>query len=347
MTELILKSERFRAEREKDWRALESLLYKVETGGARALTDEEMIALPVLYRSALSSLSVARAISLDKSVTEYLEGLSTRAYFFVYGTRSTLMERIAQFFAVDWPSAVRAMWRETLASTFVTFIAAAVAFWLVVQDPDWFFSFVQEGMAQGRDPSASTESLRATLFDENAGAGDGLSIFATFLFTHNAGIAIFAMALGFAFCFPTALLLAYNGCVLGAFFALFWSRGLGVELGGWLLIHGVTELFAVILAGAAGFRIGWTLAFPGEETRLAAAARAGKEAGAVMAGVIVMLFCAALLEGFGRQLITSTTVRYTIAGATALLWAAYFYLPRSSRVGGARAGAAPGGGARG
>ena len=37
-----------------------------------------------------------------------------------------------------------------------------------------------------------------------------------------------------------------------------------MELGGWLIIHGSTEIFAIVLAGAAGFRIGWSVVFPGE-----------------------------------------------------------------------------------
>jgi len=41
-----------------------------------------------------------------------------------------------------------------------------------------------------------------------------------------------------------------------------------------------------------------------------------------------MMFIAALLEGFGRQLINSDAVRYTIAGLSAVLWGAYFYLPK-------------------
>jgi hypothetical protein len=47
-----------------------------------------------------------------------------------------------------------------------------------------------------------------------------------------------------------------------------------------------------------------------------------------MVGVVLMLFLAGLLEGVGRQLIVSTPIRYSIAGATALLWAAYLFLPR-------------------
>ena len=78
------------------------------------------------------------------------------------------------------------------------------------------------------------------------------------------------------------------------------EHGLGVALGGWLFIHGVTELFAITLAGAAGFRIGWALAFPGEQSRIdALTRRRAGIAATVMVGVVVMLVVAGLLEGFG------------------------------------------------
>lgn len=322
----ILKSQRFRHAREQDWRRLERLMDKAETGSFARLTDEEVLAVPVLYRSTLSALSVARDTSLDRDLIEYLESMSARAYFFVYGSRATLRGRLAGFFAADWAREVRSLWRETLVSAAMMVLGALVAAWLVSHDPEWFYAFVPSGMAGGRDPGASTETLRATL----AGVSDagGLSTFATFLFTHNAQVALLAFALGFAFCLPSALLVLYNGATLGAFFTLFASRGLGVEAGGWLMIHGVTELFAVTLAGAAGMRVGWSVTFPGERHRLDAAAEAGRSAATVMGGVVVMLFVAGLLEGFGRQLIADTGARYGVGVITAVLWATYFYAPR-------------------
>lgn len=326
MAELQLKSHRFRQEREADWRRLDSLLRRVEQGSAASLSYEEMVALPGLYRQALSSLSVARAISLDRSVVDYLEGLCTRAYFFVYGPRSTLIERIAGFFARAWPRAVRALWRETLASALLMIAGAAAGWLLSAHDSDWFFAFVGRDLADGRDPSASTAFLRHTLYD--GGGRHGLSMLATFLFAHNAQIALFAFALGFAFCLPTAMLMVINGCMAGAFLELYAEHGLGWQLGGWMFIHGVTELFAVTLAGAAGFKLGWTVAFPGRAARVEALAEAGRTAATVMAGVVVMLFVAGLLEGFARQLVKDDLARYAIAVSSGLIWAAYFYAPR-------------------
>ena len=330
MAELHLKSWRFRAEREADWRRLETLLAKAERGGVGKLRRDEILEIPLLYRQALSSLSVARSISLDHSLTGYLESLCTRAYFFVYGARTRLPQRLARFFQHDWPRAVQSLWRETLVAVGLAVVATVVSYLLVQRDPDWFYSFIDPGMASGRDPMATTAALRHTLYDKPASAIDGLSALASFLFTHNATISIFAFALGFMFCLPTAALLAMNFGALGAFIALFVSHGLGFEAVGWLMIHGTTELFAIILAGACGFSIGWAVAFPGDRSRADAAAEAGRRAATAMAGVVVMLFVAGLLEGYGRQLIQLDWARYAVAIAMLAGWLTYFYWPRAT-----------------
>jgi uncharacterized membrane protein SpoIIM required for sporulation len=327
--ELHLKSSRFRMEREDDWLKLEKLLARVEKTSLRSLSEEEIVSLTVLYRSTLSSLSVARATSLDHALVDYLESLSTRAYFFVYGARTTLLSRIGRFFARDWPLAVQGLWRETLVALFVTLLGVGVAYLLVSNDPDWYYAFVPRGLAHGRDPSASTEFLRKSLYD-GGDMTEFLSIFATQLFTNNTQVAILAFALGFAFGAPTILLLLHNGCIAGAMIALYVSHGLGFGFSGWLLVHGVTEISAVILAGAAGLRIGWALAFPGVQTRTEAAGAAGRQAALAMCGVVLMLLVACLLESFARTLITEDWARYAIAVVSALAWGGYLYLPRST-----------------
>ena len=51
-----------------------------------------------------------------------------------------------------------------------------------------------------------------------------------------------------------------------------------------------------------------------------------------MVGVILMLFAAGLLEGFGRQLIADTMLRYAIGTLMLLFWLAYYYIPRREDV---------------
>lgn len=317
---------RFRAAREDEWRRLDELLSRAERKSARVLDDQDLLDLPVLYRSTLSSLSVARETSLDLELVTYLEALCARAYFFVYGVRTSAWKRLGGFFRHDWPAAVASMWRETLAALAITLFGTILGYAMVSTDPAWFPSFVDEQLSNGRDFSASAAHLRATLYDD--GGNQFLEAFAAFLFTHNSRVAILCFALGFAFGVPTAFLLISNGLMLGAFVALFASRGLALELGGWLLIHGTTELFAIVLAGAAGLRIGWAVIFPKDQARLAAASRAGRVAAMAMAGVVIMLMVAGALEGVGRQSITSDAARYTIAFGMLGFWCLYYYLPR-------------------
>jgi len=324
--QITLKSHRFRAEREKSWRELEVILKAIEGRGMKSLSDDQIVALPRLYRSTLSSLSVARATSLDQAVITYLESLSARAYYILYGSQVSLGKRISTFFLRDWPLAAKALWKETAVSTALTLLAAVLAFILVKNNPDWFYTFMPDSMAQGRTPAASAETLRETLYHD--GDANGLGLFASFLFSHNSKVAMFAFALGFAFCIPTAILLLYNGFILGSFIAIFSEKELGFEVGGWLIIHGATEIFAIILAGAAGMHIGKAVAFPGELTRTESASKAGGTASLLMAGVVIMLFFAGLLEGFGRQLITNDFMRYGIGLGTLSVWLLYFYGPR-------------------
>ncbi len=321
-----LKSYRFRSEREANWTAFAGLLDKAERRGPRALSPEELLALPRLYRWTVSSLSTARAISLDRNLIEYLEWLCSRGYIFLYAPRAGWAQTLSRFFMRDWPAATRSAVGATLLAAAFMFGGAIIAFILVTQDTEWFYTF-RMGFVDERTPEATADVLRATLYTEDFDIFDVLSVFASQLFAHNTMVALFAIALGFAFGIPTAILLFYNGLTLGAFVALYFEKGLGYELSGWLIIHGATELFAIILAGAAGFIIGGSIAFPGRRSRQDSAAHAGHKAGTLGMGIVVMLFLAALLEGFGRELINADWLRYTIGFGSLMLWMLYFYLP--------------------
>jgi uncharacterized membrane protein SpoIIM required for sporulation len=322
---ILVNASRFRAAHEAEWQRLDALVSRIEKRSVKALSEDDLLALPLLYRSALSSLSVARETSLDRALIAYLEQLCTRAYFQIYGVPTSALRQLRRFFARSWPAAMQALWRETLVAFLLTVAGVLVGYLLVRNDPSWFYGIIPDAMAQGRDPSASAESLRSTLYAKHQ---DMLATFAAFLFTHNAQIAIFSFALGFAFTVPTVLLIVYNGLMLGAFMAVFASKGLGAAFTGWIMIHGTTELFAIIVSGAAGIRIGTAIAFPGRESRGDAAMRAGHVGATAMAGAVVMLSVAGLLEGIGRQTILDDMARYAIGLAMLAGWLVYFYLPR-------------------
>ena len=327
MESAVLKSTQFRREREPSWRELEDLLEKLRRGSPRSLTPHELTRLPTLYRGALSSLSVARSISLDQSLLAYLESLANRAYFQIYGPRKGFFTVAYAFVRQGFPAALQQLRAPILLAVLLTVIASLAGYFLCMNNAEWYYTLMPESAAQGRMPTSSTQELRSILYDGDTAPGDYLSAFASFLFVHNAGIGIICFALGFAFGLPTALLLIQNGLMLGAFVSLYVSHGLGLDIGAWLIIHGSTELLAIAIAGGAGFAIGGAVLFPGGKTRLAALADTGRTAGQVALGCVLMFCVAGLLEGFARQWVVTIWARYAIGGLMLAFWIFYFCQP--------------------
>ncbi|MEW4449124.1 stage II sporulation protein M [Qipengyuania sp. JC766] len=317
-----LRSDRFRIEREDDWRRLEAILDRIESGRLRKLSDDDVLALPALYRTAASSLAVARETSLDAATIAYLESLVQRAWFQVYGPRVGFVRWLRGFLGGGLSQAVRDIWLEICIALAVMVAGTVVGWLLVARDTEWFYTLVPSQFTDSRQPGASREVLRESLaVTEYEG---GMSAFAAQLFTNNTGVCILAFALGFAFGVPTLLLLIYNMAVLGAMLWLYNSQGLLPEFAAWLAVHGTTEFFAILLAGAAGLHVGRKMAFPGRRTILNATAEGGRRGAMVLVGCSIMLIFAALLEAFPRQMATAET-RALLGGFMLIFWLTYFF----------------------
>src|SRR5439155_7190644 len=115
-----------------------------------------------------------------------------------------------------------------------------------------------------------------------------------------------------------------NGLMLGAMAALYADRGMGIDFWAWVLPHGVSELTAIVLCGAAGLSIAGAIIFPGRHGRLENLAHKGREISAVVMGAVGMLFVAALFEGFFRQLVQNVDARLMVATIMGSFWILYF-----------------------
>jgi uncharacterized membrane protein SpoIIM required for sporulation len=324
---LTLRSNEFRRGRERNWLELETLISKAERGGMGALDIEELRRLPLLYRSALSALSVARAIALDRNLLLYLENLGLRAFLLVYGPRESLAAGFTAFLRRDFPAAVRASGVHILIA-FLAILAGTVAgFLLTASDETWLNSLVPSGLAGDRGIGSTREALlRDEIFAPWPGFARSFVVFANFLFRHNTVVGLLTFGLGIGAGVPTLMLLTYQGLGFGAFVALHSNRGLAVDFLGWVSIHGVTEFGAIILCGAGGLVIAQNILFPGRYSRIENLAMRGRVAAQLVVGAVMMFFVAGLIEGGLRQLVADTTARFAIGGLTGACWLAYFTL---------------------
>jgi uncharacterized membrane protein SpoIIM required for sporulation len=328
---LILKSATFRQQREPDWLALEDLVHRARLGGIRRLSAADLQRLPLLYRATLSSLSVARAIALDRHLLLYLEDLALRAYLVVYGPQRSWAATCRNFLARGFPAAARAAWPHILASFLCVFAGSIAGYMLTEHDEAWFSTFIPPAMAAGRGPASTRDDLlKGEIFAPWPGAAESFGLAASMLFEHNTIIGILSFGLGIFAGLPTIFLMLYQGLVFGSFLCLHAHRGLLLDCIGWVSIHGVTEFGAIIISGAGGFYIAEKLVFPGRYTRADCLALHGETAARLAVGAMLLFLLAAILEGGFRQLVASTPLRLLMGFSVGLCWIAYLAIPRKS-----------------
>jgi len=229
---------------------------------------------------------------------------------------------MATFLTVGFARSVVRSWRFHLVSGVCLILGAVVAYFASMNDILAAYALSMPG--DPRTPGSTPEQLQEVLRSGREYGGGGKFMFASVLFTHNLKVGILSMGLGILAAVPSAMLVFYNGMILGAFVAMHHRAGIYSEVWAWLLPHGVTELGAIVLCGGVGLMLGMSVLSPGEFTRGEALRRAGIEAGRVVIGIAIMLVAAAIIESYLRQSHLSTAARFTFAAGSAVFWAAYF-----------------------
>jgi len=120
--------------------------------------------------------------------------------------------------------------------------------------------------------------------------------------------------------------IAFNGLMLGGMAALFAHKGFGLDFWATIAPHGVIELSAIQIAGAAGLQFTQAILAPGRLRRIDALRLAGRRAGVLMIGVAGLLVIAGTIEGFVSPQRTSEAFRLGFGATTAVLLFAYLAL---------------------
>ena len=95
-----------------------------------------------------------------------------------------------------------------------------------MRDPDWYFAFVPRALAGGRDPRATAAVLAKTLFIQPR---ERAELFRQLPVHPQRADRAVGLCAGLCLLPADRVLMLYNGCMLGAFLALFISHGLGVR----------------------------------------------------------------------------------------------------------------------
>ncbi|WP_182111729.1 stage II sporulation protein M [Actinotalea sp. JY-7876] len=263
------------------WARLDELSRRSGLSGAEA--DE----LVRLYQEVATHLSTVRSVAPDPSVVSRLSEILGRARAAIAGSHDPSWSDVVRFLVIVLPAAFyRIRWWTV--GVMVAFCAIAVVAGVnVYNDP--------EALAAMGTPSQLkqyAEEEFANYYSNYPGQS-----FAAQVWTNNAWIAAQCVAFGITGILPLYVLFQNAVGVGAAGGVMAVHDGLGVFFS-LILPHGLMELTAIFVAGAAGLKIFWTVIDPGGRPRGRALSEEGRSLFTVAIGLVGVLGISGLVEGF-------------------------------------------------
>ena len=295
---MIIDFPRFIAAERPYWLELEKILLRLEAEPNASLGLDEVKRFHFLYERAAADL-VRLASSAEPECRHFLESLVARAYGEIHETRANRAHlQPLRWFFQTLPQTFRRHLRAFGLALAITLAGTLFGALAVALDPDAKqvitpFPHLLEDPADRVAKEENSVSDRLNSYK---------TTFSASLMTHNTHVAIFALALGMTWGVGTAVLLFYNGVILGAVALDYVRAGQTEFLLGWLMPHGVVEIPAIVLAGQAGLVLAGALIGWGGRDPLRVRLRAvGSDLVTLIFGVALLLTWAGFVEAFLSQ----------------------------------------------
>lgn len=303
----------FIAARRPAWELIEGLLDRAGRYGLRSLEPGELRDLGLLHRQVSADLAAARTFHDGSRVVDYLNDLALRSHNVVYRTPRRGVRSVLSGLARSVPRTVRARGGAVVASMLLfacgTLLGAVGA-------------LLDESTAIAMLGPEFIESIRnGEYLSQGIFTLVPHSVASTHLLSNNMTVALNLYATGITGIFP-AVILTLNGAILGAVFVLCGRYELLARFLAFVVPHGVLEVSAILIAGAAAFATfdGWL--HPGNRNRVEGLRRGAADGLRMLGAVVPALLIAAVVEGFlSGQAAIPAAVRVAIGiGLGAMFW---------------------------
>lgn len=322
-----MKQSVFENRHQQEWLRFGTQLDALERGKATAKSCETF---SQDYRRICQHLALAQERGYSSHIVDPLHQLAMRGHQQLYRHRSQLGGQLLSFILADFPRRVRADWRFVLAAAVLFFGSLSVMGMLVYHFADLVYSVVSPeqvaDMESMYDPSANR--IGQALERESS---DDWQMFGYYIM-NNIGIGFQTYASGLLFGLGSLFFLLFNGLMIGAVAGHLSGIGYGQTFWSFVVGHGAFELTAIVLAGAAGLKLGAALLAPGPQTRGEALRRAARDSMQLVGGVMVFLLIAAFIEAYWSSMAwPSPALKYSVGAGLWTLVGAYLIFAGRTR----------------
>jgi uncharacterized membrane protein SpoIIM required for sporulation/uncharacterized RDD family membrane protein YckC len=313
-------AERFVARKRAQWEAFHAVATRVERSGVGALPPGEIPAFAARYREIAADLARARTYGVDARVVEYLERLVSAGHNALYRARGRSRPPLGRYLLQDFPAAVVQSWRYVVLAFLLTAVPAGVGYEMLRQQPSLADELASPVMvSRAQQAAAETEAGRGYA---QASSEERPQI-AALIISNNILVCFRAFAGGITAGLLTALVLLFNGLMLGTAYGVFANHHASLYLTTFIAPHGVLELTAIFISGGAAFRLAHALIAPGDRTRRDALVVEGIVAARMIGAVVSLLALAGTIEGLLSTSDAPAVVKFGVSAASAVLLVMY------------------------
>jgi uncharacterized membrane protein SpoIIM required for sporulation/uncharacterized RDD family membrane protein YckC len=285
----------FAARKRPRWAEFQQLAERAARHGLDSFASHELPDFAARYREVAADLARARTYGVDEATLEHLERLAAAGHNALYRDERGTWRRVWEVLIRECPAAIRQA-RGYIAVACLAFLLPASAGYLLMREqPDLAMDLLPKVMIERADAGAERMAEGRRYVDV---AVADRPLMASGIITNNVRVAIACFAGGIFLGVGSLVLLGFNGLLIGASAGHFANRGLLGYLLEFILGHGLLELFAIWVAGAAGFLLGRSVVAPGDLSRGDALVLSGRMAVRMVGGAAVLLVVSGLIEGF-------------------------------------------------
>lgn len=298
------------------WASIE----EVTSGKVKKNPDE----LSSLYINLINDLSFAQTYYPKSKITIYLNHLSSLIFQKIYKTKRTEKNRIVYFFKTEVPLLMYA-YRRYLHYAFAFFIIFTL---IGIVSAHYDKEFVRLILGDSY-VNMSIENIK----DNNAvgvyqqGTGWGLSLLIIF---NNLRVGVLLFFSGILVGIGSLFVLLYNCIMLGSFQYFFYEYGALKESAKGIWLHGVFEIFAMVIETMAGLMLGAAILFPKTYSRFASLKRMFGDAFKIFLSTIPFTIVAGIIEGYVTRhalIMPSILNLFIIFGCLIFITYYYFFYP--------------------
>lgn len=287
-----MQEKEFEQKNKKTWQTLDTLLTATEKKQGQ---EHDLSTVPELLQKQSQDLALARYRMYSTELCATLNQQVLRGFKLVQKSKGATTGVLWMFFRFHFPMAIRQEWRLHLICWAVFLLPVITIIGLTNEtNMEWVNSALSPAERDGLDSSWAHDT--GSISNARGNGGDFMMF--AFYINNNVSIDFQIFAGGVLGGVGSLYILFFNGLKLGATFAYVMEYGDIMKLYGFVSSHAPYELWAMILSGMAGLRLGLSLLAPGRYSRVASLKQAGKTAIPLILGAAFLTFFAAIIEGF-------------------------------------------------